>query len=664
MGLSPHQAVLVNGNGRGPVPFDLVLTPPAAPPQPEWRRRQSIIRIREPHECLLLRCYSADALSRRARLITALGLAALAGGPVALQLWNQGVGSGGFASPVGGKRWYSTRPGFFEATGVRDPELSPLGTVFNWTEGNATTFRFDRLDRSVPAIVTLRILGVEESSGGAAEVVLAVDGVEAKRLPTPLVPRRVSVDLPRRQTRGAVVSLRVEGSVGVMVENVRLTAAEGSLPVPIEAVGAAALVSLSTYAAVLLGGGSPWLALFSALTHAIAAGWLSVAGGAFLGPYSERLARFAAASLMLSLAASRVSDPRWRKAWIAVLWVAIMKLAILGHPGVQDGDAAGHANNLGRVLSGDWFFTSDTPPPAISFPYPQGLSAAALPFSGLPQDQWVSLLRAIVVATETIGAAVFSFVIASLSTPAVGATTFVLMALQPEGVLVLFIGNLSNLFSNPLLIVGCSLLIIRRAALASFMLLGGFLSHFATLLLGAPLSLALALLPGRPRDSVVTRIAPVLAALTMSFVLYYRHFVSVFAEAWNRISDVSGAAAVGPMTAPVSDKLSRMSGGGDWWITAVLMISVAIGIATWPKDRQSLARILAVWALVVAGFVLLGLFTPILVRSALPGRPVVAALSASGICALWPMGSWRRVAAGSLVFLPAAGSWVLTLGFY
>lgn len=74
-----------------------------------------------------------------------------------------------------------------------------------------------------------------------------------------------------------------------------------------------------------------------------------------------------------------------------VLWLTALKLTALSHPQIKDGDATFHADNLGRVLNGEWYITSAAPPPAIAFPYPQGLSAAALPFSRAPRDQWVTL---------------------------------------------------------------------------------------------------------------------------------------------------------------------------------------------------------------------------------------------------------------------------------
>ncbi len=577
--------------------------------------------------------------------------------------WNQGMGRSGFATPVGGEKWYATRPGFFEAAGVRDPELSPKGTVFNWTEGHEATLRFPRLDRSRPAVVTVRIQGMKPNPGPMPGVVFSVDGVEVERLPIPNVPKRVAVDLPRRTGRGAVVSVKVEESLEVMIENVRLRATDGALTVPREALGALAFAGLAIYLAALFSGASPWVGLAVALTQSTALAWLSVTGGAFLGRYSETLAWLAAIGFFLSLAALRIHDPRWRQAWIAVAWVAIVKLSILAHPQMVDGDATGHAGNLRRVLSGDWFFTSATPPPAISFPYPPGLSVAALPFSGLPRDQWVTLLRTVALVTGTVAAAVFGITVAALSTEAVGAMTFVFLALSPDGSLILFNGNLSNFFSDALMILGCSFLFTRRDALAFLFLLGGFLSHFGTLLLGAPLSFGLALLQGPRPLSTMRRLAPVLAALVLSFLLYYRRFIIVVMEAWDRMSHLAGAAAAGPMTAPVAEKLTRMAGDESWWIIAVPCIAVAIGAATWPKGRPALAKRLFIWSLVIAGFVLVGLLTPVQVRSALSARPVVAALCASGVCALWSRGGRARALAVALVPLTAAGSWAVAISF-
>ena len=565
---------------------------------------------------------------------------------------------------MGGEKWFATRPGFFQARGFKDPELSPVGTVFNWT-GNEATLRFPRLERSRPASVTLRIQGANSSAGQSSDVIFSVDGVETQRLPIPAVPKRVTVDLPSRTGRGALVSIKVEGAMGVMVENVRLLPLGGStVAIPPEAQGALAFVALAVYVAAWIAGATPLVALALSLAQALLVAWVSITGGAFLGSYSGRLVWIAGLFLALSAATLVIRDLRWRRAWIAVLGAAALKLALLSHPQVVDADAAFHAGNLARVLAGDWFFTSATPPPSISFPYPPGLSVAAMPFSGLPRDTWVSLLRVIVVITEILAAFAFSLAVAALSTEAVGAMTFVLLAIAPEGVTLLFVGNLANLFSDALMILGGAFLISRRPIAASFSLLGGFLSHFGTLLLGGPLSLLLALGCGDRAKPVLRRIAPAALALLASFLLYYQRFMGVGIEAWDRITTLKGAAAVGPMTAPLTEKLTRMGGGDSWWITGILLLAAAIGIATWPKDRRPLANVLVVWILVIAGFALLGLVTPVQVRSALSARPAVAALCASGLVALWSRGGWAKGLARLIVFLTAISCWMIALGFF
>lgn len=594
----------------------------------------------------------------------ALGAVALASGPLALIAWNHGMGKGGFSAPVGGEKWFATRPGFFEVRGMKDPELAPNGRIFNWTENEATLL-FPRLERSRPVTVILRIQGMNSSPGHPHDVVFSVDGLETERLAIPTTPKRVPLDLPPRHGRGAAISIKVEGPAGVMVENVRLNPVGGStVPVPVEALGALALVSLACYISALLASAAPWIALLAALVAATIVSWLSTTGGAFLGRYSEGIAWLAFITLLLSLAVVRVRDPRWRRAAIAVLWVGALKLSLLGHPQIIAADAAGHAANLRRVVSGDWFFTSATPPPAISFPYPPGLYAAALPFSGLPQGQWVTLLRGIVVAADTLAALAFSMMVASMSAPAVGALTFLLLALSPEGFVVFFIGNLSNLFSDALMIFGCSFLLLGRPALASLSLLGGFLSHFGTLLVGPPLSLLLALVHGVKPSPILRRVAPVLVALVGSFLLYYRRFTGIVIEAWDRMTHLSGAAAVGPMTAPVTEKLTRMGGGESWWITAVLGVAIVAGIVTWPKDRKPLLKVLGAWALVTLAFALLGLVTPVQVRAALAARPAIAALCASGVVALWSRGPKARSLAGLIVALTAIACWTIATSFF
>lgn len=610
-------------------------------------------------------CYRAGVLLRRGFRELSLCVIALLSGPAALALWNQGMGNGGFATPVGGDKWFATRPGFFNADGFRAPELSPTGSVFNWAEDGAT-LRFDRLKRSAPATVALRIQGGQETSTATAEVVLSVDGVETERLPIPRAPRRVSIDLPPRAGRGASVSIRVEGAAGVMVENVRLRATSGSLSVPREAHGALAFAALATYLAARVGGAGPFFALVAALFEAAVVGWLSISGGAFLGRYSENIAWIALVLLVLSSLTTVIRDPRWRRAWIVVLWLTALKLTALSHPQIKDGDATFHADNLGRVLNGEWYITSATPPPAIAFPYPQGLSAAALPFSGSPRDQWVTLLRTVVLIAEVGAGFAFSVMVASLATPAVGAVTFALLALAPEGLVTLFIGNLANQFADALLILGCALLVAKRPALGFLSLLGAFLSHLGAVLVGAPLAVLLALTLDRGETWSVRwrRATPVLLALLAAFLLYYRRFADLVLAAVERMTSLEGPAATGPMTAPLAEKLHRVVGGQDAWITVILFLTAAIGVLTWPRDRGTLSRVLLTWGGVMGAFTVIGLISPLVLRSGLSARPVMAALCASGLCALWDRGPSARFFAGVLVALMAIGHGALALDFF
>ncbi len=575
------------------------------------------------------------------------------------------MGDGGFATPVGGDKWFATRPGFFTAEGFRAPELSPTGSVFNWTE-NGATLRFDRLERSAPATVALRIQGGRESGATTPEVVLSVDGVETDRLPLPSAPRRFSVELPPRAGRGASVSIKVEGAIGVMVENVRLRATSGSLPVPREAHGAIAFAALATYLAARVGAAGPLVALLAAFLEAALVGWLTVSGGAFLGRYSEHIAWIALALLTLSFATIVIRDLRWRRAWIVVLWLTALKLTTLSHPQIKDGDATFHADNLGRVLNGEWYITSATPPPAIAFPYPQGLSAAALPFSGAPRDRWVTVLRTVVLIAEVGAGFAFAVVVASLSTPAVGAVTFALLPLAPEGLLVLFIGNLANQFADALLILGCAFVVAKRPVVAFLSLLGAFLAHLGAVLVGAPLAFLLALTGARGDTWSVRwrRTTPVLMALLAAFVLYYRRFLDTVVAAMERMTAQEGTVAVGPMTAPLAEKLNRVVGSQDWWITAVLFVTATIGVLTWPHDRKLLSRVLLTWAGVIGAFTVIGLISPLVLRSGLSGRPVVSALCASGLCALWAREGRSRALAGMLVALMAIGGASLVLDFF
>ena len=338
-------------------------------------------------------------------------------------------------------------------------------------------------------------------------------------------------------------------------ESWNIGAASGPLHLTRESVGALSFASLAAYSASLLCGLPAWISLGFSLLESTLLAWLSINGGAFLGRYSEHLIWISALAFASSVGVARIREVRWRRAWLAVIWIAALKVSILGHPQIIDADAAFQASNLGRVLLGDWFFTSVTPPPAISFPYPPGLSVAALPFSGLPREQWVTLLRVVVIVTEMLATFAFSWAVASFSSSVLGALVFVFLALAPEGVAVLFVGNLSNQFSDSLMILGCALLMTSRPVFAAFALLAGFLSHLGTLLIGAPLGLLLCFREPASRALLLRSAAAVLLAIAASFVLYYRHFTDVVIVAWKQIHQVRNLPAEGPMTAPLIDKL-------------------------------------------------------------------------------------------------------------
>ena len=588
-------------------------------------------------------------------------LIAAAMGPLALAVWNESLGRRGFASPVGGPRWFSPQPGFFEARGFRDPELSPVGSLFNWTEGTESLLRFPRVDRRQEAEVTLRVQGGAGSTA-ASSIAISVDGVEAARLPIPREPKRVVVDLPPKPGRGAVVAIRVENAPGVMVENVRLGAIKGTLPIPSEALGAMAFASFAAWVAISGTGLSMFASLGITAIVATSLGWLSARGGAFLGRYSETLSWMGLAVLILGLLLRRVPNLAWRRAFIAVLGASALKLALLSHPQLIDADASQHAGNMARLLAGEWIFTSATPPPAIKFPYPPLLSAVALPFSRLPAEDWVTALRVIILLAEIAGSFVFARAVAAFWGNSLGALTFALCSLSTEGVAILFVGNLSNLFGDALLFAACGFLLRRRDGPAFLALLGAFLSHFGDLLMGAPLGLVLALLGREEPRSPARRMAPALGALIAAFVLYYRHFMPLYMEVLGRLTTAREAAGEGPMNAPLAVKVVRLA-GEQWGITLFITGLVLLGLSRWPEDRR-MRRALGLWGLVVAALTILGLLTPVQVRVGLAARPVIAALIAAALGGLWARGRSGRAAAVAAVSVLVGCAWLVAASFY
>ena len=122
------------------------------------------------------------------------------------------------------------------------------------------------------------------------------------------------------------------------------------------------------------------------------------------------------------------------------------------------------------------------------------------------------------------------------------------------------------------------------------------------------------------------------------------------------------------MVAPVSVKLGRFIHAVRAEYLGLPLLGAALAgaaVAAARRWRDALTLVMAAWLLVVAGFLALGVFTPIEMRAALAGQPVVAALMGLCAAALWRSPRLGRPVAVLLVAAVVwrgGADWLLCLG--
>jgi hypothetical protein len=334
------------------------------------------------------------------------------------------------------------------------------------------------------------------------------------------------------------------------------------------------------------------------------------------------------------------------------------------------------------VQRGSYFFTSVTPRPFFEFPYAPGLYVAASPlWASFPtQPEHVMLLRTIGLVVDALAAlAIFAAVRRywGVGAAVVAAAVFQLV---PIGLHTFCTANLTNAFSQSLFAAALMLWVwslsrpwaLAASSLFAALLAAAFLSHFSTLSTGVPIVLAagLALLGARgpERSRWTWTLAALAVALAVSYAIYYSHFHEVYAKTLERVLAREGAEASRSMVAPVSVKLGRFVHAVrvEYFGLPLLAGALAgVAVALMRRSRDPLTLLVCGWGLVVAAFLALGVFTPIEMRAALAGQPVVAALLGLGAAALWRNPLVGRPVAFflvSAVVYRGCSDWLLCLG--
>jgi hypothetical protein len=362
---------------------------------------------------------------------------------------------------------------------------------------------------------------------------------------------------------------------------------------------------------------------------------------------------------------------------------ALLKLAILLHPDMPVGDALFHAHRFHEVLSGRLYFTSIAPG-NYSFPYAPGLYVFARLFADLvgrgAAD--MALLRVIAVAVDTLAALFLYLALARvartqrdvvrirvLRTAAVCAV--VLYHFVPLDYRIVTVGNLTNAFAQSLATLALALIVARTrddrqrgfTVLLTLTLTAAFLSHTSSFAIGAAATAAIAALflwrGGSTLRGTAFSIALALAiAVAAAVVLYYAHFMETYRAEWARISVETTSAAPDAGGRGVGARLAAVPRNLHIYLGTPLLILAAIGasVSRQLTGAPSLWLGIGGWLATCAGFLLLGILTPVDMRHYLAAIPALALAAGTGAAAWWYTGGRRRLIAAALVL------WVIAMG--
>lgn len=643
-------------------------------------------------------------------------MAAMLAGALALlgALWASGVwrGAGAVEGPVSEGGWTGRSRAWFSARGVYPSELDAASSrSFTWTHGDGF-FRIPAIDRRGPHVFRLEVRGVGPAPGRAPQsLTLSVDGVVVQQAELTGRSQPFEVAIPPAPARTVTVGFRLSSTfvpgpedtrqLGMIIDRVAL-AAPGGLRTPRSALTAALGAGLVLGLAIGLVSGSLGWAVALAAAGGLGQGLLLSLDAAFLGDvYVWRLLRIdfgvlAAAVLAIAAGALRPAsrsaasgapgraglDAGWRLAVAAVLVVCALRVAVFSQPFATVGDSIFHVHRAELVQRGSYFFTSVTPRPFFEFPYAPGLYVAASPlWTAFPtQAGHVMLLRTTGLVVDALAALALFAAVRRYWGAGAGAVAAAVFQIVPIGLHTFCTANLTNGFSQSLFAAALLLWVwslarpwtLAASSVFAALLAAAFLSHFSTLSTGVPIVFAagLALLAARAPERArwVWTLAALAVALAVSYAIYYSHFHEVYAKTLERVLAREGGEASRSMVAPVSVKLGRFVHAVRAEYFGLPLLGGALtgaAVALMRRSRDALTLVLGAWGLVVVGFLALGVFTPIEMRAALAGQPVVAALLGLAAAALWRHPLAGRPVAILLVSAVAyrgASDWLLCLG--
>ncbi len=598
------------------------------------------------------------------------------------------------AGPVADGSGVGRTRAWFTATGFYPGEFDrPAGRHFSWTGARASIV-VPAIDRSQSYRIRLRIAaGRGPTVVPPPELVVTVDDIPRLRGETTNAPAEYDIIAPPGSGSTLTVALELSNTfvpgpddrraLGVVVESVSIEPIDGRFRPLISVLVLAALAVMGYALAAACCGFSAVWTLAIGLGVAYAHAWLLGHDAAFLGLYAPRLVRI---SLGVAALGALVGFARWRwpggssPEWPLAAGFAVLagglKLAFFSHAAATIADAIFQVHRAQDVMAGHYFFTSITPRPFFEFPYAIALYVAAMPFwTWFPTElDRVVLLRGLSIAADAaIGVAMYATLRRAWGAPRPALFFAALwpLALAPQ--VTLCTANLTNLFGQGMFGVAMGLAgwmaagtRARAAGLVAFaaLLAVGFLSHFSTLSVGVPLVGLVAIMlgtlgRGSSRRLGVWLVVALVAAIAVSYVLYYSHFHDVYARTLARVTAGEGQGVTQSMAAPVSVKFAR-------WrlemqnVFGLPVIVAAVAGAVWlvrRHRRDGLTAVFAGWGLTWILFSALAVFTAVEMRASLAAAPLMLALAVGVLDALARGSRAGTIVAGVTIAAIAWSGW-------
>jgi hypothetical protein len=286
----------------------------------------------------------------------------------------------------------------------------------------------------------------------------------------------------------------------------------------------------------------------------------------------------------------------------------------------------------------------------------------------------VQLLRTVTAVADTVAGALLYLIISRASGDRLaGAMAVALYHLVPIGFNVQTTGNLTNVFGQSLFLVALTLVVaaplspVRTSTvgLLAAALAAAFMAHTSTFAILLVMALTIGMLFRIRGDALLrsagnTVLIAAAIALILAVAIYYGHFGEVYQEQFSRISgELTGAPAPpeqGQRTAAVRAIAVPYRAVSAFGWPVMLMAVVGLWQLVSLGGRSRLTVGLVGWLLTCAAFLVLGIVTPVDMRSLLAAFPALAILAGLAAARAWRTAGWPRIAAAGML------SWAIWVG--